>query len=185
MTGNDADQKLIDMKKIAHLKILMISIAILYLGLSIFKATDPQFDWLGKNKKLETLAAAKIEEGVYLSLEIAETPQAKAKGLMHRESLGDHEGMLFLFEPPQKVSFWMKNVTQPLDIIFLLNGKVMAIAPNTPPCQADPCPLYPSGVAVNQVIELKAGSTARFNLKPGDCIELMRSPHLRLDTCKQ
>jgi uncharacterized protein len=188
------DSGSIYMWECAHIKIktsratpfLMIGMAVLYLGVSLVYATEKRFAWLGKlgigENRLETLAAANIE-GVFFSLEIAETPQSKAAGLMHRQVLEDNQGMLFLFDRPQEVSFWMKNVKQPLDIIFLLNGEVKAIAPNTPPCAGQECPLYSSGVAVNQVIEIKAGSALSLQLQKGDCIEIVRSPDIHLNHC--
>lgn len=47
------------------------------------------------------------------------TPEDKAKGLSGVESLPEDEGMLFIFDPPEDVKFWMKNTLIPLDIIFI------------------------------------------------------------------
>lgn len=49
----------------------------------------------------------------------AKTPEEKQKGLQGTEKLPEDEGMLFYFDPPQDVSFWMKDVAYPLDIIFI------------------------------------------------------------------
>jgi uncharacterized membrane protein (UPF0127 family) len=51
--------------------------------------------------------------------EIASTPQERSQGLMNRTELPPEEGMLFIFDTPQYVSFWMKNTLIPLDIIFI------------------------------------------------------------------
>jgi len=51
--------------------------------------------------------------------EIAETPEARERGLMHRRSLDDGEGMLFVFEREEIRSFWMKDTYIPLDIAFI------------------------------------------------------------------
>lgn len=54
-----------------------------------------------------------------LIVEIADTELKRAAGLMFREKLGDNEGMLFVFDNEQKVSFWMKNTAIPLSIAFI------------------------------------------------------------------
>ena len=49
----------------------------------------------------------------------ATTPEDKAKGLSGVESLPEDEGMLFIFDPPEDVKFWMKDTLIPLNIIFI------------------------------------------------------------------
>ena len=57
-----------------------------------------------------------------VEVEVAETAAQRAKGLMNRKSLGDEQGMLFIFEKREKHHFYMKNTYIPLDIIFLSHG---------------------------------------------------------------
>lgn len=57
--------------------------------------------------------------GIELEVEIARTQDARAKGLMFRDSLAFDNGMLFIFESPQILQFWMKNTKIPLDIAFI------------------------------------------------------------------
>ena len=52
-------------------------------------------------------------------VEIADTPEKQKKGLMGRESLPEDQGMLFVYEEPQEVSYWMKDTSIPLDIVFI------------------------------------------------------------------
>lgn len=66
--------------------------------------------------------------------------------------------------PSRVVKFWMKNVRIPLDIIFIQNGRVVAIAAAVPPCNTESCPTYGSGTKVNWAIELYSGSLARLGL---------------------
>lgn len=77
---------------------------------------------------------------------------------MYREFLPDNRGMLFEFDPARPVSFWMKNCLINLDMIFLREGVVQAIAHDVPPCENDPCPTYgpPTTVNIDQVIEIRA-----------------------------
>lgn len=104
-----------------------------------------------------------------IQLEVAKTPEQQATGLMYRSALASDRGMLFVFNPARPVSFWMKNVAIPLDMVFLQAGKVVKIAAQVPPCQTEPCPVYgPEAVVIDQVIELRGGRAAELGLKPGD-----------------
>ena len=113
-----------------------------------------------------------------IQLEVAQTPEQQEVGLMNRPPLPADRGMLFPFEPPRPVIFWMKNTPSPLDMVFLLNGEVKAIAADARPCAADPCPTYGSNDSVNQVIELRSGRAKELGLKVGDrlSIEFLSSP---------
>jgi len=57
--------------------------------------------------------------GHALKVEVADSPQARATGLMHREKLGRNDGMLFVFDEPGYHSMWMKNTLIPLSVAFL------------------------------------------------------------------
>jgi hypothetical protein len=118
------------------------------------------------------ITAQAVMRGQTIQLEVARTPREQAMGLMYRPVLPDDRGMLFPFETPRPARFWMKNTPQPLDMVFLLNGEVKAIAPDAPPCTADPCPNYGTNAFVNQVIELRGGRAAELGLQVGDRVEI-------------
>ncbi len=104
-----------------------------------------------------------------LGLEVARTPQQQAIGLMYRETLPDDRGMLFPFSPARPVSFWMKNVAIPLDMVFIYQERIVAIEENVPPCGSDPCPTYgPGSQPVDYVLEVRGGLAQELNLQPGD-----------------
>lgn len=107
-----------------------------------------------------------------LNLEVTRTEQEQAMGLMFRRQLEDDRGMLFEFLPPRPVSFWMKNMVIPLDMIFVNGGKIVAIAAQVPPCTQAVCPTYGPDAAVDQVIEVRSGLAAELGLKPGDLAQV-------------
>jgi uncharacterized protein len=102
-----------------------------------------------------------------IALEVAQTPQQQAIGLMFRNTLAADRGMLFPVSPPRYVSFWMKNTLIPLDMIFVREGKIVKIRENVPPCTTERCPSYSSNVITDQVIELRAGRAKELGLKIG------------------
>ena len=66
--------------------------------------------------------------GTSLRVEVASTPEETQKGLMFREKLPENQGMLFTFNQPQRVSFWMANTAIPLDIgFFTTDGKLREV----------------------------------------------------------
>ena len=63
------------------------------------------------------------------TVEVAATPDEQERGLMFRRSLAADRGMIFPYDPPQDVGFWMKNTLIPLDIIFIrADGTIARIA---------------------------------------------------------
>lgn len=109
-----------------------------------------------------------------IQLEVARTAEQQEIGLMYRTDLPKDRGMVFPFEPPRRVGFWMKSTLIPLDMVFLLKGKVQAISSNVPPCNADPCPIYGPNALVDQVIELRAGRATELRLRQGDRVNVQK-----------
>ena len=107
-----------------------------------------------------------------IELETARTPEEQAIGLMNRTELAENRGMIFPFSPPRVARFWMKNTLIPLDMIFVYQGEIKAIAMDVPPCRRDPCPVYGPMTEVDHVIELAAGQAKALNLQPGDRLEV-------------
>lgn len=99
-------------------------------------------------------------------VELADSPEAQAKGLMFRTELDKNDGMLFPSAGPEPRSFWMKNTPLSLDIIFVgADGRISNIAANTVPYSLDSVPS--SGFAI-AVLELRAGRAAELGIVPGD-----------------
>lgn len=92
--------------------------------------------------------------------EIADTSSERATGLMDREELGSDEGMLFVFESTQNVTFWMKNTLIPLDIVFIdESGLVVNIEEANPQPGASDADLirYSSDRPIKWVLEINQG----------------------------
>jgi len=108
------------------------------------------------------------------SVWIAADDKSRERGLMFVRELPPDRGMLFLFEFPQEVAFWMKDTVLSLDLIFIdPAGKVLNIAANAKPYSLDPIESRGRAIAV---LELVAGTSRTIGLKAGDTITL---PSLR------
>ena len=111
--------------------------------------------------------------GERFKVEIADTQQKQALGLMFRDSMPADEGMIFLFPNEAPRSFWMKNTRIPLDIMYFDKDlKMVSISANTPPCRVSRCPSYPSSKPAMYVLELNAGTASELGVGPGDSLIL-------------
>ena len=103
------------------------------------------------------------------TVQLARTAQEQATGLMYRKSLGPSDGMIFPYDPPAEVGFWMKNTLIPLDMIFIrADGRVARIARETTPLSLQS---VGSGEPVAAVLEIRGGRSAELGIMPGDRVE--------------
>ena len=99
-------------------------------------------------------------------VELAITPAQQSQGLMYRRDMAPKAGMLFVYNRPQPLSFWMKNTFIPLDMIFIAaDGRILNIRQRTVPHSL--APVRSKGDAL-AVLELNGGTTSRLGIKPGD-----------------
>jgi uncharacterized membrane protein (UPF0127 family) len=109
---------------------------------------------------IDTPAGARM-----LSVEIADTPELRERGLMFRHRLPEDRGMLFLYETAHPVAMWMKNTYIPLDMVFLrADGTVAEVRTGTVPQSLD---VIESAEPVKAVLELGSGGAAKLGLEPG------------------
>ncbi|MBI2117871.1 DUF192 domain-containing protein [Candidatus Peregrinibacteria bacterium] len=113
-----------------------------------------------------------------LRVEIADDPAERSRGLMFREELSMGRGMLFIFDKPQILSFWMKNTVMPLDILFFDEGGSFVSTVTMTPCTADPCQTYPSDAEAQYALEVPAGFVGQYNIGEGWWVLLVPSPRL-------
>ncbi|MEJ2744863.1 MAG: DUF192 domain-containing protein [bacterium] len=102
--------------------------------------------------------------------ECARGPKEQARGLMYRRSLGENDGMLFVYDSPRMLSFWMKNTRIPLDIAFLDgSGKVVQIEKMQP---YDCITRHSSTQPVRYALEMNQGWFERNGVGVGDVVEM-------------
>lgn len=134
--------------------------------------SETEVTLMGPGQILPVSAIAQIN-GETFELEVAQTRQEQALGLMFRNALPDNRGMLFPFDRPRRASFWMKDVPVALDMVFIRDSAVIYIAAEVPPCPETPCPSYgPGAEIVDQVLELRSGRAAEIGLQPGNTITI-------------
>lgn len=100
------------------------------------------------------------------SVELADAPEERARGLMFRESMPKSGGMLFVYERPQSVAFWMRNTLIPLDMIFLdSSGRVRKVHSNAVP--GDETPIPGGAPDILMVLEINGGLARAMGIAPG------------------
>jgi uncharacterized protein len=106
------------------------------------------------------------------TVEVARTQDEQARGLMFRRSLAPDRGMIFPYNPPRQVAFWMKNTLIPLDMVFIRpDGTIGRIASNAVPMSLEP---VPSIDPVSAVLEIAGGRAAELGFKEGDKVSWAR-----------
>lgn len=107
-----------------------------------------------------------------LQVEIADTTDERAEGLMGRASLGADAGMAFLWDAPIEARFWMKDTLIPLQVAFWdADDRIVDLIEMTP-CQTDPCPTYGPDGAFIGAVEANTGWFTAHGVAVGDTVEL-------------
>ena len=123
-------------------------------------------------------ASVRIGGGVTYAVDVAVKPEDRQQGLSGRETMAQDTGMLFVFEEEQPLTFWMKDMRFPLDIIWI-DGQcrlidVAAEVPTPlPNAENADIPRVQSPLPARYVLELNAGEWARAGLSPGDQVEFL------------
>ncbi len=100
--------------------------------------------------------------------EVADTPAARQRGLMGRPPLAEDEGMLFIFDDTQLRHFWMKDVSFPIEIIFISEDKEVISIEEALPCLHEPCAIYSSGSPAMYVVEVHKDFSEKNNISEGE-----------------
>jgi uncharacterized membrane protein (UPF0127 family) len=102
------------------------------------------------------------------TVQIAATEQEQEQGLMFYRSLAPDQGMIFPYDPPADVSFWMKNTLIPLDMVFIRADGTIARIATAKPLDLSP---VPAGEPVAAVLEIAGGRAAQLGIREGDKVE--------------
>jgi uncharacterized membrane protein (UPF0127 family) len=114
---------------------------------------------------------------VSISIEIADTAEARIKGLMERWSLPELHGMLFIFDSPEIQRFWMHNTPLSLDMIFVdENRRILNMAESTTPMSKQ---TYGSRGPAKYVVEVRAGFSKRHGIEEGMSIQWQAKAKVR------
>ena len=115
-----------------------------------------------------TIAAA----GQTLIVEVARTEAQRERGLMERRDLGPRDGMIFVFDRDDHLTFWMKNTPTALSIAFLsAQGKVLQIEDMEPFSEST----IRSRIAARYALEMKKGAFSELGIKEGDTFTFPKS----------
>lgn len=188
-------------KKVIFIFLLAISIICYFIlqknGNSLFDEEQRRFSDLqdreiveivfNSNKELEAMQIAEatdaeelltaIPEEKILTVEVVNTAQSTTQGLSGRSEIGA-EGMLFIFPTSENRYFWMKDMQFDLDMIWINDNKVVSVSKNiSQPPQDTPdnrLETYSPNQDVDMVLEVNAGDAEKFNIQPGDVVQLVQ-----------
>jgi hypothetical protein len=99
------------------------------------------------------------------TVSVADDAGERAQGLMNVPAMPSGQGMLFVYDAPQRASFWMRNTLIPLDMIFAApDGTVTRVHANAQPLDETP---IDGGEGVRFVLEINGGLAAALGIAPG------------------
>lgn len=116
--------------------------------------------------------AITVGEAVF-TVELADTPEKRSRGLSGRPGLDAGSGMLFVFDSESRVAFWMPEMQFPLDFVWIASDCLVAditqdVPPPPPDMDLSELPRYRPSVPVQYVLEINAGEIAAAGITRGD-----------------
>lgn len=155
------------MKKVRCFKLGRLTLGLLLL------ATDAVSEEIQNTERSELAQLVFDRLRHAIRVEIADTAEERARGLMYRKDLAADSGMLFVF-PEEKIhGVWMKNTLIPLDILFMsAEGRVVSSLKNVLPCKVDACDIYRSEGPSRYMLEVNAGFIDHWAIQQGDKISV-------------
>ncbi len=124
-------------------------------------------------ERFDLESVAILVNGKTIVVELARDTDEQSRGLMFRRSLGENEGMLFVYDSPRMLSFWMKNTRLPLSIAFIDKaGRIVQIEEMKP---YDTITRHRSSVPVQYALEMNRGWFKKKGIKIGDTVEIPKT----------
>ncbi len=155
-------------------KLFFVSIFIILLLAAMLFIRQNKSILVPQAKMSEKSPAIEVN-GISLEVEIANTPEKQMQGLSGRGELKEGAGMLFPYAPPQEVTFWMKDMLIPIDMIFIMDSKVVTLyehvkpEPNIPQNQLKH---YSSVLPIDYVLEVPAGWSQKNGVTVGSSTDI-------------
>lgn len=157
-------------KLIKIILLIIVSIIFLYFVNTRFTNTVTPLE---DREQIAYPSHISINETV-IEVRLAVTPAEKVRGLSGTSSLGDNEGVLFVFTESDFHGFWMKDMLFPIDIVWISGDfRIVHIEPSVPP-ESFPKIFKPSEIA-QYVLEVNSGFAAENNFKAGDSVTFLTS----------
>lgn len=126
--------------------------------------------WSSPSGALRSVMIVTPNGPICFDVEVADTWLSRIRGLMFRDTLSENQGMLFRYDGETPVTFWMKYVRFPLDLIFISKtGRIVQIHQNAQP--DDPTPIK-SDVSVSAVLEIRSGTRRSAQITISDTIDV-------------
>lgn len=161
--------------------VVAVLIAVAFLFFSIYSPKVKKNSATGKTKR-EVIVPEFRKDGevrilnaatpVTVNVEVADNEGERMQGLMYRYAMDENNGMFFIFEEEAPRAFWMKNTYIPLDIIYIgADKEIVSIQKYTQPKSTYS---LPSEKPAQYVLEVNAGFSDKYGLKPGDKIEFYK-----------
>lgn len=137
--------------------------------------TQGKFDSILKKTTTNINSELKVIkiDNVEVEVEVAKTNSERAKGLSNRDSLGEGNGMIFVFEENSEPIFWMKDTRIALDIIWINDDKIVGVDRNVEPepnKKDSDLTRYPSPSVVDYVLEVNGGFSDSNNIRTGQTL---------------
>ena len=152
-----------------NILIIVGLVILLIAGILLFKnvSGSPLNGLIGKQGKVT------IQKQTF-TVSLAQTDKEKQIGLSGKKSLADNKGMLFPFDKADYYPFWMKDMEFPIDIIYIHNKKIVTIISNAPApkSKTDTLPVYSPTEPADNVLEVSAGTAAKYHFAVGDTVSI-------------
>lgn len=110
---------------------------------------------------------------IHLTVNIASTAAEQQLGLAGCSSIPDQAGMYFPYQRPTETGFWMKGMLIPIDIVWIADGRVVAVDAHIPPPtdhKTELLTVYRPPHPVTAVLEVSAGRAVEYGIKVGSVV---------------
>lgn len=163
------------MKQLILFFLLLVGVMLFTAGLQrgkflpLVQVSTPTSTPTAQNNNLVKVGSSAI------SVDIADTPEKLEKGLSIKDYLGPEQGMLFIVQKNSRPVFWMKDMKFGIDILWIDDGKIVAIHENAQPqpnVSEDRLTKYRPPQVVDYVLEVQSGFTKRNQIIVGTPVEL-------------